>query len=123
VDECFVAQENTARGWLTPAFQATLREMKLHAAAREPLFCPAQQAARKLGVVAVANHDEVVAAFVSELHNAPRPLGAYVFSGVRASSGAETQGRTVAFGQSNPLERADITAAEDGRTPLNTYLN
>jgi hypothetical protein len=27
----------------------------------------------------------------------------------------------VAFGQSNPLERADVAAAEDGRTPLNTY--
>jgi hypothetical protein len=27
----------------------------------------------------------------------------------------------VAFGQSEPLERADVAAAEDGRTPLNTY--
>ena len=27
----------------------------------------------------------------------------------------------VAFGQSELLERADVAAAEDGRTPLNTY--
>ena len=27
----------------------------------------------------------------------------------------------MAFGQSDPLERADVAAAEDGRTPLNTY--
>ena len=26
------------------------------------------------------------------------------------------------FGQSDPLERADVAAAEDGPTPLNTYL-
>src|SRR5207253_11355447 len=45
----------------------------------------------------------------------------YVFSGVRPSSGAETQGELVAFGQSDPLEHADDAAAEDGRTPLNTY--
>src|SRR6266478_628037 len=33
--------EERARGWLTPAFQATFRELMLHAAARERLFCPA----------------------------------------------------------------------------------
>ena len=44
-----------------------------------------------------------------------------MFRGVRLSSGAETQGKPVAFGRSNPLERADVAAAEDGRTPLNTY--
>jgi hypothetical protein len=32
--------EARARGWLTPAFHATFREMMLHAAARERLFCP-----------------------------------------------------------------------------------
>jgi len=36
-------------------------------------------------------------------------------------SGAETQREPVAFGQTDPLERADVAAAEDGRTPLNTY--
>jgi hypothetical protein len=51
----------------------------------------------------------------------PRPSPLYVFSGVRPSSGAETQGEPLAFGQSDPLERADVAAAEDGRTPLNTY--
>jgi hypothetical protein len=44
-----------------------------------------------------------------------------VFSGVRPSSGAETQGGRGAFGQSEPLERADVAAAEDGRTPLSTF--
>ncbi len=44
-----------------------------------------------------------------------------VFSGMRPSSGAETQGEPVAFGQSDPRDRADVAAAEDGRTPLNTY--
>jgi hypothetical protein len=58
------------------AFRATFRELMLHAAAREQLFCPAKQAAPRLAVVAAANHDEVAAAFVSELHNAPRRLGA-----------------------------------------------
>src|SRR5207245_11256343 len=33
--------EERARGWLTPAFQATFRELMLHAAVREQLFCPA----------------------------------------------------------------------------------
>ena len=33
--------ETRARGWLTPAFHARFREMMLHAAAREQLFCPA----------------------------------------------------------------------------------
>ena len=33
--------EERARGWLTLAFQATFRELMLHAAAREWLFCPA----------------------------------------------------------------------------------
>jgi len=33
--------EARARGWLTPAFHATFRELMLHAAAREHLFCPA----------------------------------------------------------------------------------
>jgi hypothetical protein len=44
-----------------------------------------------------------------------------VFGGVRPSSGAETQAEPVAFGKSDPLERADVVAAEDGRTPPNTY--
>jgi hypothetical protein len=64
----------------------------------------------------------------------PLPMGEYVFSvgsaraspdvfgGVGPSSGAETQEEPVAFGQSDPLERADVAAAEDGRTPLNTYM-
>ena len=33
--------EERARGWLTPAFHAMFRELMLHAAAREQLFCPA----------------------------------------------------------------------------------
>jgi putative transposase len=33
--------EARSRGWLTPAFHATFRELMLHAAAREQLFCPA----------------------------------------------------------------------------------
>ena len=33
--------EERSRGWLTPAFHATFRELLLHAAAREHLFCPA----------------------------------------------------------------------------------
>lgn len=33
--------EERARGWLTPAFHATFRELMLHTAAREHLFCPA----------------------------------------------------------------------------------
>ena len=33
--------EERARGWLTPSFHATFRELMLHAAAREQLFCPA----------------------------------------------------------------------------------
>jgi len=33
--------EERASGWLTPAFHATFREIMLHAAAREHLFCPA----------------------------------------------------------------------------------
>ena len=33
--------EERARGWLTPAFHATFRELLLHAAAREHLYCPA----------------------------------------------------------------------------------
>ena len=33
--------EQRSRGWLTPAFHATFRELMLHAAAREHLFCPA----------------------------------------------------------------------------------
>ncbi len=32
--------EARARGWLTPAFHAIFREMLLHVAAREHLFCP-----------------------------------------------------------------------------------
>lgn len=32
--------EEKARGWLTPAFHQTFREMMLHTAAREGLFCP-----------------------------------------------------------------------------------
>ncbi|MBI5687490.1 MAG: hypothetical protein HZC54_20650 [Verrucomicrobia bacterium] len=32
--------EERSRGWLTPAFHAKFREMLLHAAAREGLFCP-----------------------------------------------------------------------------------
>ena len=57
----------------------------------------------------------------SRLRLAPKLPASRVFSGVRPSSGAETQGEPVAFGQSDPLERADVAAAEDGRTPLNTY--
>lgn len=33
--------EQRARGWLTPALHARFRELMLHAAAREQLFCPA----------------------------------------------------------------------------------
>jgi len=33
--------EKRARGWLTSAFHATFRELMLHTAAREHLFCPA----------------------------------------------------------------------------------
>jgi REP element-mobilizing transposase RayT len=33
--------EERARGWLTPAFHSKFRELMLHAAAREHLFCPA----------------------------------------------------------------------------------
>ena len=33
--------EQRSRGWLKPAFHATFRELMLHAAAREHLFCPA----------------------------------------------------------------------------------
>jgi len=42
-------------------------------------------------------------------------LSLYAIRGVRLSSGAETQGGPVAFGQAEPLERADVAAAEDGR--------
>ena len=49
----------------------------------------------------------------------PAPLRSeYVFSGVRPSSGAEMQGEPVAFGQTDPLERADVAAADDRRTRL-----
>jgi len=51
----------------------------------------------------------------------PLPEGEYMFSGVRPSSGAERQRAPVTFGQSDSLERADVAAAEDGRTPLNAY--
>ena len=33
--------EERDRGWLTPAFHATFRELLLHAATREHFFCPA----------------------------------------------------------------------------------
>ncbi len=33
--------EDRARGWLTSSFHANFREVMLHAAAREQLFCPA----------------------------------------------------------------------------------
>jgi putative transposase len=33
--------EERARGWLTPSFHAAFREIMLHVAAREHLFCPA----------------------------------------------------------------------------------
>jgi REP element-mobilizing transposase RayT len=33
--------EERARGWLTKEFHSTFRELMLHAAAREDLFCPA----------------------------------------------------------------------------------
>ena len=33
--------EGRARGWLTPAFHSAFRELMLHAAARENLYCPA----------------------------------------------------------------------------------
>src|SRR5947208_14813343 len=38
---CTNTLQERARGWLTPAIQATFRELMLHAAAREQLFCPA----------------------------------------------------------------------------------
>ena len=44
-----------------------------------------------------------------------------MFTGVRPSSGAERRGEPVASEQSDPLERTEVAAAEDGRTPLNTY--
>ena len=50
-------------------------------------------------------------------HPAPLP-SEYEFSGVRPSSGAEMQGEPVAFGQTGPLERADVAAADDRRTRL-----
>jgi putative transposase len=33
--------EERARGWLSPSFHCSFRELMLHAAAREDLFCPA----------------------------------------------------------------------------------
>ena len=33
--------EERSRGWLSPTFHATFRELMLHAATREQLFCPA----------------------------------------------------------------------------------
>ncbi|SRR6266536_145062 len=46
---------------------------------------------------------------------------AFVFSGVRPSSGAETLENDSACEISDSLERAEVAAAEDGRTPANRY--
>ncbi len=44
-----------------------------------------------------------------------------LFSGVRPSSGAETLEKDATCEISDSLEHAEVAAAEDGRTPLNTY--
>ena len=49
-----------------------------------------------------------------------QPL-AYVFSGVRPSSGAATLDNVAPIEMSDTLEPAEIAAAEDGRNPSNTY--
>src|SRR6266496_21204 len=46
---------------------------------------------------------------------------AFVFSGVRPSSGAETLENDSACEISDSLERAEVAAAEDGRTPVIRY--
>jgi len=50
-------------------------------------------------------------------------LSEYVFSGVRPSSGADTLENDTAWEISDWLERAEVAAAEDGRTPVNRYLS
>jgi len=40
---------------------------------------------------------------------------------VRPASGAETPQKDAAAEISDPLERAEVAAAEDGRTPVNRY--
>src|SRR5213593_4040207 len=47
--------------------------------------------------------------------------GQYVVSGVRPSSGAETLENDATCEISDTLERAEVAAAEDGRTPVNRY--
>ena len=44
-----------------------------------------------------------------------------VLGGVRPSSGAETLENDSACEISDSLERAEVAAAEDGRTPVNRY--
>jgi len=46
---------------------------------------------------------------------------AQTLSGVRPSSGAETLEKDAACEMSDILERAEVAAAEDGRTPVNRY--
>ena len=50
------------------------------------------------------------------------PSIAYVFGGMRPSSGAATLKNDAAWKMSDALERAEFAAAEDGRTPVNGYL-
>jgi len=44
-----------------------------------------------------------------------------VFSEVRPSWGGETQEKDADCGMSDTLERAEVGAAKDGRTPVNRY--
>jgi len=44
-----------------------------------------------------------------------------MFSGVRPSSGAETLESDTALELSGALERAEVAAAKDGRTPESRY--
>jgi len=46
-----------------------------------------------------------------------------VFSGLRPSSGAETTENYIANEVSDPLERTEVAAAEDGRSPVNRYAS
>jgi len=52
-------------------------------------------------------------------NDSPSPW--YAFSGVRPSSGAETPANEANSEMSDTLERAEVAAAEDGRTPVNRY--
>jgi hypothetical protein len=49
-------------------------------------------------------------------------LSSYMVSGVRASSAAATPDGLSALDHLAAGEHFEISAAEDGRTPLNTYL-